>query len=93
MPLPTLTLQTARLMNLEAQGLLTPPPAPAVKGDVLAVIRRMGVLQIDTIHVVARSPYLCCSAAWGVTNRPGWMNCWPRGRFLSIGRMPPVSYR
>jgi len=31
---------------------------PATKSDVLSAISRMGVLQIDTIHVVARSPYL-----------------------------------
>jgi uncharacterized protein YcaQ len=73
MPLPTLTLQTARLMNLEAQGLLTPPPAPAVKGDVLAVIRRMGVLQIDTIHVVARSPYFVLFSRLG-GYQPAWLD-------------------
>lgn len=56
--MPTLTLSAARNLALAAQGLLTPPASPAAKPDVLAAIRRMGVLQIDTIHVVARSPYL-----------------------------------
>lgn len=43
---------------LAAQGLIEPPRAPAVKADVLAAIRRMHVLQIDSISVVNRSPYL-----------------------------------
>jgi uncharacterized protein YcaQ len=43
---------------LAAQGLLDPPPQPASKADVLSTIRQIGILQIDTISVVARSPYL-----------------------------------
>jgi len=43
---------------LAAQGLDRLPDRPAAKPDVLEAVRRMGVLQIDTIHVVARSPYL-----------------------------------
>ncbi|WUR11478.1 crosslink repair DNA glycosylase YcaQ family protein [[Empedobacter] haloabium] len=48
----------ARALHLHAQGLLSARRRRAGKADVLAAIRRMGVLQIDTIHVVARSPYL-----------------------------------
>jgi len=54
----TLSLPAARALHLAAQGVLNPPKRKATKGDVLAAIRNMGVLQIDTIHVVARSPYL-----------------------------------
>jgi hypothetical protein len=54
----TLPLSAARTLHLAAQGLLTPPRRKAVKVDVLDSIRRMAQLQIDTIHVVARSPYL-----------------------------------
>jgi uncharacterized protein YcaQ len=54
----TLPLSAARTLHLAAQGLLTPPRRKAVKADVLDTIRRMTQLQIDTIHVVARSPYL-----------------------------------
>lgn len=43
---------------LAVQGLSTRPEGPVRPRDVLGAIRRMGVLQIDTIHVVARSPYL-----------------------------------
>ena len=48
----------ARQVMLAAQGLDRLPDRPAVKADVLETVRRMGVLQIDTIHVVERSPYL-----------------------------------
>jgi uncharacterized protein YcaQ len=43
---------------LAAQGLHRYPDQPAAKADVLETIRRMWLLQIDTINVVARSPYL-----------------------------------
>lgn len=48
----------ARLLQLEAQGLLQPLRRRARRSDVVAAIERMRLLQIDTIHVVARSPYL-----------------------------------
>ena len=54
----TLTLAAARALHLAAQGMLQPRRKRATKDDVLAAIRTMGVLQIDTISVVARSPYL-----------------------------------
>ncbi|MHC1781174.1 MAG: winged helix-turn-helix domain-containing protein [Anaerolineaceae bacterium] len=69
----TLPLATARGLMLSAQGLLTPPTKPAVKADVLAAIRRMGVLQIDTIHVVARSPYLTLFSRLGDYD-PRWLD-------------------
>lgn len=53
-----LSAQGARLVHLSAQGLLAQPRRRARKPDVLDAIRRMRMLQIDTINVVARSPYL-----------------------------------
>ncbi|MEW5926545.1 MAG: crosslink repair DNA glycosylase YcaQ family protein [Gemmatimonadota bacterium] len=53
-----LTLEAARTLALAAQGLDARPRKKATKQDLLDTIRRMGALQIDTIHVVARSPYL-----------------------------------
>ena len=53
-----LSAQGARLVHLSAQGLLAQPRRRARKADVLDAIRRMRMLQIDTINVVARSPYL-----------------------------------
>ncbi len=55
---PRLSVQQARNVHLVAQGLLRKPKAKASRGDLLAVIQRMQLLQIDTINVVARSPYL-----------------------------------
>jgi uncharacterized protein YcaQ len=54
----TLSLPAARALHLAAQGLLCERQQCATKLDVLNAIRSMGALQIDTIHVVARSPYL-----------------------------------
>ncbi|MFZ6816981.1 winged helix-turn-helix domain-containing protein [Undibacterium sp. Ji22W] len=54
----TISLTAARNIHLAAQGLLSAPKQTADKQAVLATIQNMGVLQIDTIHVVARSPYL-----------------------------------
>jgi uncharacterized protein len=63
-----ISLATARKIGLAAQGLAFPPKAPATKADVLAAIRRMGVLQIDTINVVARSHYLALWSRIGAYN-------------------------
>jgi uncharacterized protein YcaQ len=53
-----LTQTQARGLAVAAQRLDRRPRRKATRQDVLDAIRRMGVLQIDTIHVVARSPYL-----------------------------------
>ncbi len=60
-------------MLLAAQGLESPPGRPAEKGDVLGAIRRMGVLQIDSISVVARSPYLVLWSRLGSYD-PIWLD-------------------
>ncbi|HVO42954.1 MAG TPA: crosslink repair DNA glycosylase YcaQ family protein [Aggregatilineales bacterium] len=52
-----LTPTQARTMLVASQGLIQ-PPQQASKEHVLAAIRQMGALQIDTINVVNRSPYL-----------------------------------
>ena len=53
-----ISAQQARNVQLAVQGLLNPPRARATRARVLDEIRRMRLLQIDTINVVARSPYL-----------------------------------
>ena len=68
-----LTSAAARALQLEAQGLLRPPRSRATKAGVLAAIRRMGALQIDTIHVVARSPYFVLWSRLG-DYRPEWLD-------------------
>jgi uncharacterized protein YcaQ len=64
--------QAARTMLLAAQG-LSSPPGRATKDDVLVAIRRMGVLQIDSISVVARSPYLVLWSRLGAYD-PVWLD-------------------
>lgn len=53
-----LSITQARALHLAAQGLLQPPARKASRTALLKTIERMALLQIDTIHVVNRSPYL-----------------------------------
>lgn len=53
-----LSLNSARALHLHAQQLAGNPRRRASKADLLCSIRTMAALQIDTISVVARSPYL-----------------------------------
>ena len=68
-----LSLSAARALLLAAQGLHCRPDRAATRADVLAAIRRMGALQIDTIHVVARSPYLVLWSRLGDYD-PRWLD-------------------
>lgn len=58
MSVAKISIETARALTLEAQGLLHPYTGQSGKMDVLKMIEKIGILQIDTINVVARSPYL-----------------------------------
>ena len=53
-----LSIEEARVAMLAAQGLLDPPPTNPTQADVLAMIERLGVVQVDTINVARRSQYL-----------------------------------
>ena len=70
---PALSLQQARNLHLAVQGLLKAPRARATRRRVLAEIARMRLLQIDTIHVVARSPYLVLYSRLGAYE-PRWLD-------------------
>ena len=72
MSIPHLSLQDARHLQLAAQGLLAPRRSKATPADLLATIRRMALLQIDTISVVARSPYLVLFSRLG-QYEPRWL--------------------
>jgi uncharacterized protein len=67
------SLLEARALLLAAQGLISPPERPAIKADVLECLWRMGVLQIDSIAVVARSPYLVLWSRLG-PYEPRWLD-------------------
>ncbi|MEO7432708.1 MAG: crosslink repair DNA glycosylase YcaQ family protein [Dokdonella sp.] len=75
MPLSSVSAHQARLIHLGAQGVLARPARRARKADVLAAIERMRVLQIDTINVVARSPYLVLFARLGSYDTR-WLEEW-----------------
>jgi len=55
---PVIPLSAARTLHLAAQQLQHPLKRKPVRDDVTSAIHNMALLQIDTISVVARSPYL-----------------------------------
>jgi len=69
----TISQEEARQIMLVAQGFGRLDRPQATKQDVLRLIRQMGVLQIDTIHVIARSPYLVLWSRLGDYN-PAWLD-------------------
>ncbi|HEX7113370.1 MAG TPA: crosslink repair DNA glycosylase YcaQ family protein [Mizugakiibacter sp.] len=77
----TLGVVQARQLHLAAQGLLTRPRARATPQALLQAIARMQLLQIDTIHVVARSPYLVLFSRVGAYP-PEWLDA-----LLAEGRL------
>lgn len=68
-----LSTQQARNIQLHAQGLLRRPPRRSTPASLLTAIECMQLLQIDTIHVVARSPYLVLFSRLG-NYRPEWLD-------------------
>jgi uncharacterized protein YcaQ len=72
-PPEKISLQTARRIMLAALGLDHGRQQSAAKANVLEVIRRLGALQIDTINVVARSPYLVLWSRLG-DYKPEWLD-------------------
>ncbi|EPJ7334821.1 winged helix-turn-helix domain-containing protein [Citrobacter amalonaticus] len=73
MSLPYLSLTDARNLHLAAQGLLKKPRRRALASDILPTITRMSLLQIDTINIVARSPYLVLFSRLG-NYTPQWLD-------------------
>jgi len=72
-PAPALSLQQARNLQLAAQGLLQPASRKPTPLALRRCIERMQLLQIDTIHVVARSPYLVLFSRLGAYPMP-WLD-------------------
>ncbi|HEU4669152.1 MAG TPA: crosslink repair DNA glycosylase YcaQ family protein [Dyella sp.] len=70
--LPALRLDQARRLQLHAQGLLAPPRRRARPQDLANAVAQMRLLQIDTIHVIARSPYLVLFSRLG-EYPAGWL--------------------
>lgn len=68
-----LSIDAARNLNLAATGLASRSKRKVTRASVIDAIRRMQVLQIDTIHVVARSPYLVLFSRLGHYD-PRWLD-------------------
>lgn len=83
MPSPpaSLSRSAARALLLAAQGIEPGPATLATKTSVLKSIRRMGQLQIDTISVANRSPYLVLHSRIG-DFRTAWLE-----QLLASGRI------
>jgi len=64
----TLSLETARTLAVIKQGLDRRPPA-ADKQTLFDTIRRIGLLQLDTVNVIARSHYLVILSRVGLYDR------------------------
>ena len=69
----TLSLDAVRGLMIAAQGLHDHPQPRATKKAVRLIIRQMHILQIDTINVIARSPYLVLWSRLGDYN-PRWLD-------------------
>jgi uncharacterized protein YcaQ len=68
-----LSRRSAQLLHLAAQGLLRRPTRKAKQTDIPTTIAQMGMLQIDTINVVARSPYMVLFSRLGAY-RNDWLD-------------------
>jgi len=69
----TITHETARNLVLHAQMLSKTPSKPAKKTSVTTAIRELGLLQIDTINIVARAPYFALFSRLGDYNKD-WLD-------------------
>src|SRR6516164_5751036 len=65
----TITADEARRMTLRAQGFLGATPWRATRSGVVAMLRRVGAVQLDTISVLARSHELVAYARLGPIGR------------------------
>ena len=83
-PAVELTARQARRIALAAQGLAAPrPPGPVSRTRILRMIEALGVVQIDSVNVLARAHYLPLFARLGP---------YPRETFeaLAWGRRPAL---
>jgi len=71
MPKDRLTAGEARRIALAAQGFATPrPAAPIGKRQLVKLVERLGVVQIDSVNVVSRTHYLPAFSRLGAYPRP-----------------------
>ncbi|MGB5871716.1 MAG: winged helix-turn-helix domain-containing protein, partial [Albidovulum sp.] len=58
MTLPHIDNATARRLFLHRHALIEPPSGGAKGADLLALIARLGFVQIDSINTVERAPHM-----------------------------------
>nr|MEA2798460.1 uncharacterized protein [Phenylobacterium sp.] len=106
MPKEKLTAGEARRIALAAQGFGTPrPDGPVAKRQILKLIERLGVVQIDSVNVVSRTHYLPAfsrlgaypralleEVAWGKT-RPLFEYWAHEASLLPLSRQPLFRWR
>lgn len=68
-----LSQDAVRGLMIAAQGLNNDPQPPATKEAVRTMIRQIHMLQIDSIHVVARAPYFVLWSRLGNYD-PNWLD-------------------
>jgi uncharacterized protein YcaQ len=66
----SLTAAQARRVALAAQGFARPRPVTPDRRDLLKIIERLGVVQIDSVNVVSRTHYLPAFSRLGAYPRP-----------------------
>jgi uncharacterized protein YcaQ len=86
-----LSLKEARHLHLAAQGLLKKPRRRARASDILQTIQQMSLLQIDTINVVARSPYLVLFSRLGRYPQSWLEEALRSGELMEYWAMKPAS--
>jgi uncharacterized protein YcaQ len=69
----SITLSEARCLALFGQGFYTDRSTPVSKVDVNQLISKLGIIQIDTINIVARAPYFSVWSRVGEYD-PNWIN-------------------
>ncbi len=69
----TLSLDAVRGLMIAAQGLADEAQPPATKAAVQAIIRQLHLLQIDSINVIARAPYMVLWSRLGDYD-PNWLD-------------------
>jgi uncharacterized protein YcaQ len=96
-----LSAREARRLALAAQGFGRAPPAAPGRNDLLKLVRRLGVVQMDSVNVLARSHYLPFHSrlgayprdaledlAWGA--RPGLFEYWMHEASLASLEVQPL---